>query len=73
LAAVADAAAAPDSCRTHARWAVALQHEERGDPGGAARWYERALEGVDADEEPDIAERIRDALARVRAAQNSVS
>ncbi len=61
---VAESADAPDRTRTHARWVLAVRAQEARDNAGFQRWMGDALAGVDAEAEPDVAERIRAALER---------
>ena len=53
--------------RVHARWVLASLAREHGDPGGAKRWLHRALDEVDLEDDPGVAERLQDALDMLQA------
>ncbi len=54
---------APDPTRVHAGWALAVRARESGEPGAARQHLMGALALVDEEQEPDVAQRLREALA----------
>lgn len=62
LAAVSADPDADGRTRTHAAWILAGLRDAAGDTPGARRWLHAALDGVDAEDEPDVAARIADRL-----------
>lgn len=60
---VFDDTEAPDPTRVHAAWVLAIRAQEAGEAATARQHLMGALALVDDDQEPDIAQRIREALA----------
>jgi hypothetical protein len=59
---LADDAEAPDRVRIHANWVLAMRAQEAGRAADARMHLVAALALVDADNEPDVAEKLRAAL-----------
>ncbi len=65
LAEVAEDGLASERARIHARWVLAAILNERGESAAALGLLEAARAEVDESEEPDVAERLDDAIGRL--------
>lgn len=63
LQALFDDSEAPDPTRVHAAWVLAMKAREANDQAAARQHLLGALALVDEEEEPSVAQRIREALA----------